>query len=777
MSILTFNATNTADKIDAVWWVELDGIRYRFGTCVPSWNPADTSTNRTILPYLDEVPSCRAQSVEPLNGKTTSHGLTISMLDVSDEVTALMSVHDESTAVWTMLTSACTASEVTLHVTSTSAFTTPCDLYVGSETMYAASQTTLTFAVTRGMYSSVTVDHVLTDPDGGTQTVEVWSQPRYMMGRGMVLRESRVDLEEEDSAGLYTIINGIDEDDGTWTISGQGVLSLVAGKLNRTPAWARTWDYSRGGDAPGTFGISGGAGTFITATATMHPWVTVGDSLIVAYTDINQYAGQPADWRFMTLVQVPPLFSGMSKLFSGQAASSEIPPEGLEVVQCVSHELFQSGGVRYMDPISVLLCLLLSKKGDGTNHATYDILPEGIGLGLKAKLVAVTEIEQLRDELGLNEQEMRFVIKENADAKKWIEENILRPHLLFLVETWDGAKTSLTGAITVKRLMTRNQAVLEGPQLDITEDVLLDTPKFELRSLPIGSLTWKVNYNPVDDEYLGEVNVIFDESIRRYRGTAAKYTLECQSIYDDRIGKRGKVWRSSAPAELPGVLANFVSVVWDRFALNPLPVLTVEVPYNRLTNCYPGNIVRVTSSTTPNVKTKDRGLSLEYFQILEMQPEPKSSCVRLRLAMIGVHDVDGRRFAASAKVHDIQDDYGGLGYSRVFIYKTAFAASSGYADYRFFTVGDNLRFYEPDMTPGGDDTTTYTVRATGTSATYDWIELTAAEVDPPPDTADGSILDTISYNSATATQRTDWAFMAGSDGLLGADGDDGDRRT
>lgn len=769
MSILTFNATNTRDATEVVWWMEFDGIRKRYGSCTPSWNPSDTSTNRTILPYMDEFISVRPQSVEPLNGKTTSHNINFSLLDVDDALTSLMAVHNETDVAWTTVTSNCTAGMTTLTVSATSAFTTPCDIYVGSETMRATDKTATTFAVTRGMYSSTTVDHLITDDAGLTNTIEVWDAPRYFIGRGVTLRESRSDLDESDSIGLYGIINSVDESDGIWTFSAPGILSRVAGKLNRNPAWARTVQ-----PPDSVTVISGGTGTFVAASATQpakYPWVFYGDYGIMAYTDVSALGGAyPADARIMKMVAAPPLVPGRPMM----KPIDQIPNDGVDVVQCCSHVLFRDGAIFYTDPLSVLLCLLLSKNGDKTNHATYDILPKGIGLGIESRFVAVEEIEALRKSTGIGNRNLQFVIKENEDAKKWIEENLLRPNLLFLVETWNGAASTLTGAITVKRLMTRNEAVIAGSSLDITEDVMLEMPEFEMRTLPIGEIKWQVNYDPVEEEYMGEIRILFAESVNRYRGAAQKYNLECQTIYDDRIGKNGRIWRASEYSSMPATLGQFISVIWDRFAVNQMPTLTVEVPYNRLSNCYPGNIVRVTSSTVPNVMTGARGMTNEYFQIVESAPDPKNSSLKLKLWLIGIHDVHTGRIAPSAKIHDIQDDYKSLGHSRVFIYKNAYAASTGYADYKFFTVGDKVKFYSANMVPS--DSATYTVRATGTSVTYDWIELAEAEVDPPPAVQDGAVLDTAPYDSCTTTQHSNWAYLADTNDKLGAANDDGDQR-
>jgi hypothetical protein len=108
------------------------------------------------------------------------------------------------------------------------------------------------------------------------------------------------------------------------------------------------------------------------------------------------------------------------------------PAQGAIATQVFGHRLFQDGTTTYSNPIDVLLCLLLSRDGDKTNHATYDILPKGMGVGLPAAYVDVTSIESLRDTTNLSDAKfVKFTIPESTDIKKWIEEQILRPNLLF----------------------------------------------------------------------------------------------------------------------------------------------------------------------------------------------------------------------------------------------------------------------------------------------------------------------------------------------------------
>ena len=88
---MTFAALNTGPAISAYWWVEIEGLRKRYGTYLPSWNPADSGTNQHIEQLLVEPPRIGEQRVDPLNGKaeTSTHSFTV--LDTYDQITDLLS--------------------------------------------------------------------------------------------------------------------------------------------------------------------------------------------------------------------------------------------------------------------------------------------------------------------------------------------------------------------------------------------------------------------------------------------------------------------------------------------------------------------------------------------------------------------------------------------------------------------------------------------------------------------------------------------------------------
>ena len=373
MSYATVTALNGEDSIDTLWWVEIDGLRPRFGTAVPAWSPTDTTANQPVLAYMSDMLQVRPQKVEPLNGKTTAHGISVSLVDVDDDVTELFSVHDRTNKHWTTVASNCTASAATLHVTATSAFATPCAIYVEGETMWAASKTTLTFAVTRGVWGSQAKDHLLTDDAGMVQSLEVWDGPRYIVGRGVTLYESREGLAEADCAKIRCVIDSIKEDMGIWTIAASGHLNKMAAQVNRFPPWR----YIERKDFAGWITVYGGSGTMPTPTTSLLPWVQFGEQFY-EYTSLQSFDVFP-DFDIITFNPQPvyliPNFANsvatngaedMGSVFDAEGKVSGFGMtfvEGDTVHLACSHTLFYNGATSLRDPLSVILCILLSQNG------------------------------------------------------------------------------------------------------------------------------------------------------------------------------------------------------------------------------------------------------------------------------------------------------------------------------------------------------------------------------------------------------------------------------
>ena len=135
-----FSATNTADNITARWYIEIEGLRYRYSNWTPSWNPTDASTNRTMAAYMTDLVRIQGQKAEPLNGTCVPHEFDIELLDVGDNLTDVFSIDRDSNQAEVTATIASTAT--TINVDDSSVFSLPCEIFIDRETMWGSTAPT-----------------------------------------------------------------------------------------------------------------------------------------------------------------------------------------------------------------------------------------------------------------------------------------------------------------------------------------------------------------------------------------------------------------------------------------------------------------------------------------------------------------------------------------------------------------------------------------------------------------------------------------------------------
>lgn len=132
---MTFASLNAGPAISAFWWLEIEGLRKRYGTYLPSWNPADSGMNQHIEQLVVEPPRIGAQSVDPLNGSAEISSHSVMVLDTDDQITDLLS--SASVGDKAFLTKALGTGTVTeLVVDDTSDLPASGHLYIDRETFY-----------------------------------------------------------------------------------------------------------------------------------------------------------------------------------------------------------------------------------------------------------------------------------------------------------------------------------------------------------------------------------------------------------------------------------------------------------------------------------------------------------------------------------------------------------------------------------------------------------------------------------------------------------------
>lgn len=792
MPTAPFIATTSADAITAEWWIEIEGIRRRYGT-VDS-GIADTGTNRPIRDWIEVLPEFRGQQAEPLDGSTKPHEYTVKIVDVDDELTDLFSVHDDTCGI-AFLAAAVAAGAVNVTVDDASVFTAPCDVYINRETMRCTNIVGNVLTVTRGMYGSLDVAHPITDSQGNALSVMVADKPRFMHTREVVLCEGRRGLTEADAIRIRGYLDGVEESEGVWTLSCSGYLRRLSCQIGETLGEAiLTYDLSgqyKRDRADTTWCIR------VDDASTMRDaGHVIIDSEIIKY--IRKAGAVPEWWLDLVSVNIyryerPPYYFGRGvfseEIFGDRgvwiervhhehelSGWEEIFRERVPIlmaqhntgakVRQVMHSDDFTGGT---GPAAVILQLLTST-GTGLNGA-YDTLPAGWGAGIPVARIEVTEIEEI---CGLipSIDFAPFAIVEAVELKEWLEENILRPSLLFLVETPDGT-------ITVRRMWSRQEAEAFVTPVTMGHDELLGLPDLTMGDPPIGEFTFKINWDPGGDKFYGRVNVILGDGRERYKGTARNYEIECKTIYDSRIGEGRETWRSVNQGDVPETLRCYLAPIWENYSLNPCPKVSFELAYNRYIDVYVGQVVRLTCAVTPDLKSSARGLAGEWFQVVEATPNPERSCIEVVAWMIGVHDDPLiRQLAPSALVTGYTDPSpAGAPAVRVDIADSRFT-DPGVAGYEYdvdgFAVGDRVMIVDARYRPlAGAAAEEADVVDTGGAPGGFWIDLAAAPANPP---AADDYLTTGTYDNCQVSQRVTWAFLGDAAGTLGVGADPAHRR-
>ena len=813
MVTAAFDATTSADAILAQWWISIEGIRRRYGSVVPTWAAAlsDTppTTDQVIRDWFEKMPRFKGQEARPLDGTTKPHEFEVRIVDIDDELTDLFSVHDNSCGI-TYLTVALAAGGLAVTVADATVFTFPCDIFINRETMRCTNIVGNVLTVTRGMYDSEDVAHPLFDSQDNPLSVMVADKPRFMHTREIVLYEDRDGLLEVDAIAFRGFIDTIEEDDGVWVLQCSGFLKRIACRIGETfvedellrglwgatEANGETSHDTREGYTTWCVNVVDGS---MFPAGGGHVKI---DSEIIKYTS-RSFFGAGSDKNQLVLNDVSDtarvydtpfcrvgrgifswvIFKSRRKILdvwdSGRMVDEQDVPwlmgqhEPGATVQQVMHSDDFTGGTT---PAEVILQLLTST-GTGLNGA-YDTLPAGWGAGIPQAKINSADIRQICWLAAPDLDLAPFCITEPTDLKKWLEENVLRPLLLFFIEDADGV-------ITVRRLWSKTEALRYVTPTVTDHDVLYEIPKYSMGEPPIGEIVIKCNWDPGGDDYWGKVTAILGDGRERYQGVSRTHEIEIKTVYDSRVTRAGKQWHSIDQGDIPDLLAAFLDPIWSNFSLNPCPIIEFEVPYNRLIDVKGGDVALLSCSVLPDLKASARGVSSEYFQIIESKPDPENTSIKCVAWMIGVHDDDTRLLAPSAKVSGYTDPSpAGAPAVRVDLVDAEFAngatvnlrgtATTLTYDVDAFFAGDEVMIVTDDYQPkAGAIPEEATITAKGNGVGTCWIDLAAAPANPP---AVGDYIDTARYDSCTAQQKADWAYLADANAQLGAANDDAQKR-
>ena len=790
MSTPAFDATTGADAILAKWYISIMGLRLRYGSHDDmAWNPADATTGRHIYAYFQKpgIPSIQPQIVEPLNGTTTPYQFQVRLVDVDDHFCDLFSILNTAVATTYLAMDDAIdldAVETEVWVSDASVLSVDSDLFIERETVRITNIAANILTVTRGMYGSTATVH--------KSGIKVFDKPQFMNTREVLLYETRDGLVEADSILIRGYLEDYEEDQGVWTLNCAGFLRRLNARIGETlasvPLDGNLWDgYPRGmlgADAVIPEPMYSDVISIGSAAAFQDTGHVMIDDEIIKYVGHVHNAPELNNRDGLFITEDAANFAqhmwfwdyGNRGLFAEEifgAAGFETMHghqdhqaveykksifhkghlDGAEVKEIIHSDKFTAG----TGPAAVILTLLTST-GVEDDNGDYDKLPEGWGAGIDEDLIDVTGIENVCKEPPLDGFDFApFIIPEPTDMKDWLEENILRPCHLFFAETEDGT-------ITVKRLYDRNEAIVLTTPTVITEDELVALPRLRPGKSPIGQITMKMNWHPGTDEFMGIINCTLGKGQTYHEGTARKFEIECRALYDSRIAGGKGTWTSDSVGDMPDFLAHYLGLIWKNHALKPLPVVTFTVAYNRLIDVQVGQVVLLTSSSTPDLRAGDRGISGEYYQIVETRPMPRQSTVECVAWMIGANDANTRRLAPAAKV----TGWIGGGQNRIECEDSYFADGVEHTfDVEGFFVGDEVMLvdvrYLPLAGAGVPEEITVLEVTTGVGACT--IQLDALPADVP---GAGDYVVPARYDNCPAAQQVKWAWLADGGHEIGA---------
>jgi hypothetical protein len=403
---------------------------------------------------------------------------------------------------------------------------------------------------------------------------------------------------------------------------------------------------------------------------------------------------------------------------------------------------------------------LLTSSGTFLQNGPYDTLPEGFGLGLDSDLIDFDGITELRDKFFATIP-VEFVLYEPISGLEFFEDNIFRPIQTFPFETYEG-KISLAALMTdaEARIINEKDPVLS---LDGNHIEAYALPDWTSGKPPMARVKIKYNKKPTSDDFTSKVELIFGSAREWYKDLGRNIELEIGTFY---YPDRDLLQLSHKDPKLPPLLRRLTAVVWDRQALYPCPVIATRIPNYQDIKINVGDVLLLTHAALPNLRTSQRGLDSEFFQVIGRAPGTVDGNLRLTLWQVGVHDNKYARRAPSAVVNSYSADTPSAGKSTVTFYSNRFTKwdiTKQKRDVDSFVVGQSVTFLDDAYFPLG----AYQYAIIESIATNTMV--LDRNLVPPP--SDGNLCEFALFDDCVSGQQEGRVFMADEDRLIGA-GDD-----
>lgn len=740
-------------------WIEIEGIPYAFGLRArdASWFAARHVELRrdAILAALIDIPAGVEQELRPYEAESSIGQLTASLLDESTGTVRSMYANAARTDNWGRLgqdlgtPAAASGAPSTVDVTMTAPAGTVVGsyLYVGRETMkVAALPGGGVVTVYRGLfrppaalearaYQHTAGDVVTLYPRFlRTRRVFLYSAPTGATDAGKVARWAGTVQGAKLRKGLTGVdltIESLERELGAKCFSGQ-----IRGKLTVGLA-APDGSFDREEAEPVPFtdrlrlepsSISGR--TWVDGQRVA---VKVGDELISgrlslangeivldgsSIDDARGMWGTPADQHHPgdDVVEVI--------LVVGKAASRSVEER-------ISY--FAKGD----NPLSLVLQVLLSVNGDGTN-GVYDVLPAGWGLGLDQSRLDVAGIEATRDRWLPFARDIR-VIEEPFAARALIAD-ILKPHLCYPV-------TLLDDLLTIRFL---------GPPM----------PDAAPRAITGTAVLSPPGWSDLDDSIIGRVIVRCDEDPiegrwrQQYKAEFEGPGVEAQEFYAGQFEAPEIEWKGQWSGNDPGstktgarlctdaetTATRFFDLIRDRRA-RPFPAIELETSYEQI-DVHPGDLLAASLEHVPDVETGAADLVGAYCEVRRKTTDDRTGVVAL--AVVQVPYGQQYRYVSPSGIIASGGEFTSFA-----LEEHEFTSPAGAKlDAACFPVGCVVEFWSPDLA---------TSRGTRTVAGNGFGSLSL--LGSPITLTDGDVVLLATYNLQPQAVKDRFAFL----GDLGAD--------
>lgn len=398
--------------------------------------------------YTSEI-----KGVHPEGGKHDIGVMDCDLLDInadgyrelSDLVSRQAYLEGTSSGTITELAGAISKTDTTITLDDSTGFVEGSLLYLSQECILLGSKVTNTF-------SNCTRGYLLTNAEPHEDGIKAYSfkpavyrSPAYIFKgfQGITLDKwikafGGVIVNEPKAAGVVTFSIRA----STWELHGNGTKNLVRMAEVGKSVGVRGGLYSGEYAATLTIDTTRSGASLATLLSDGH-WAFECEGQWYGIVSATYVSDTPDGSRFLDAKIV----KGMSGNMPEDRISDdpeEPAPATLAWTNC-DYTVFDNPNplttrpLTGSDPITLMLQLLLSRNGDGLNHATYDVFPKGTGLGIPAGLVDVTSFTDVQAEYDYDDN-MRcfFLLKERTEAKKFIEEELCKPFGWYIYTRNDG---------------------------------------------------------------------------------------------------------------------------------------------------------------------------------------------------------------------------------------------------------------------------------------------------------------------------------------------------